>query len=191
MKKIVVISGCPSNSSRLYGVIDQVIEKLEQREMDVDHIEVFNLPADDLIHAKFDSDEIKASNSLVQQADAVVIATPVYKASFSGILKSYLDLLPQKGLENKNIFLIVMGGTIAHLLSIEYALKPVLSVLGATHIEKEVFIQDSQVVWNDHGKVDLSEEVNQRLETSISRFMNNLIMDNERGDKVTALINKA
>jgi FMN reductase len=49
-------------------------------------------------------------------------------------LKTYLDLLPQKALVGKRIVPIAIGGSLGHLLAIENALKPVLSVLGATEI---------------------------------------------------------
>lgn len=165
--KIVVISGSPTKTSRLNGVVDYVMTQLEGS---VDFIDVIDLPAEDLLHAKFNSVAIKEATALIEKADGIIIATPVYKASYTGILKAFLDLIPQKGLENKVILPIAMGGTTAHLLMLEYALKPVLSVLGATHIEAGVFVQDSQVVWNDGGTVDMKEDVNDRLLATINKF---------------------
>lgn len=72
----------------------------------------------------------------------VVIASPVYKASYTGILKAFLDLLPQTGLKGKVTLPLFIGGTIAHLLSLDYTLKPLLSVLGSRNIVGGVFTID-------------------------------------------------
>lgn len=55
------------------------------------------LPAEDLIHTKFESEAIVKANGLVAEADAVIVVSPVYKASYTGVLKTFLDLVPQKG----------------------------------------------------------------------------------------------
>jgi FMN reductase len=59
-------------------------------------INVSDLPAEDLISAHFDP-AIQQANELVEKADAIIVASPVYKASYTGVFKTYLDLLPQKG----------------------------------------------------------------------------------------------
>lgn len=171
LKTITVISGSPSKTSRIIGVLDYVVSKIKEQGISVTHLQVCDLPAADLIYANFNSEEIKKANAIIEQSDALIIATPVYKASFTGVLKTFLDLIPQKGLENKKILPLVMGGTTAHLLMIEYSLKPVLSVLGATTIEQGVFIEDKQVAWNSEGKVTMTEEINNRLNESLQKFL--------------------
>lgn len=57
---------------------------------------VHELPATDLLTANFSSKEIQSENEQIKEADLIVILTPIYKASYTGILKTYLDLLPQK-----------------------------------------------------------------------------------------------
>ncbi|MBT2730404.1 NADPH-dependent FMN reductase [Bacillus sp. ISL-75] len=171
MKKVVIISGSPSRFSRLNGVLDYVHTVLEQRVLQVQTIQVCQFPAEDLLHARFDSNEIQKANLLVEQAEAIIIATPVYKASFSGILKAYLDLLPQEVFVNKVILPIAIGGTAVHLLMLEYALKPVLSILGATIIGKGVFIQDTQVGLNEYGKTEIAQEINNRLDHSLNQLI--------------------
>ena len=86
------------------------------------------------MQARFDSSFIRDALAVVEAADAVIVATPVYKASYSGVLKLFLDLIPQEGLRGKLTLPLVIGGSIAHLLAIDYALKPVLAALGGRHI---------------------------------------------------------
>ena len=81
--------------------------------------------ASELLYECFESKAIQGSVKAIEAADAVVVATPVYKAAYTGLLKAYLDGLPQSILGNKVILPIVIGGSPAHLLVIDYALKPV------------------------------------------------------------------
>jgi FMN reductase len=63
----------------------------------------------------------------------VVVATPVYKAAYSGLLKVFLDVLPQTALKGKLVLPLATGGSPHHMLALDYALRPVLQSLGAPH----------------------------------------------------------
>ena len=130
-------------------------------------ITVHELPAKDLITANFASEVIQNVNRHVEQADTVIVLTPIYKAAYSGILKTYLDLLPQKALENKYVIPIAVGGTLNHLLAVNYALKPLLSELGATEIAKSVYILDKQITKHEELRFSFEEEVKERLTTEL------------------------
>lgn len=164
MTKTVIINGANARTSRVSGIQHYIQENLE----DVSTIEVFALPADDLITANFASEAIKAANAAVEQADVVIVLTPIYKAAYSGILKSYLDLIPQKGFENKHIIPIAVGGTPHHLLVIDYTLKPVFSALGATSISQGVFIVDKQIERTAQGFA-IEEEIKIRIDQQLIR----------------------
>lgn len=165
---MTIISGSPSEQTRLNGVLHGVINHLNGDSITPEIIHVRELPSEDLLHAKFDSEEILKANRKVEHSNLVVILTPVYKASFSGVLKTYLDLLPQNGLEGKTILPIAIGGTFGHLLMIDYALKPVLTALGATHILKGVFILDSQIKKLGNNRYELDSEAKNRLVSSLN-----------------------
>ncbi|MFY2980449.1 NAD(P)H-dependent oxidoreductase, partial [Klebsiella pneumoniae] len=85
-------------------------------------------------YARFDNPALHTLNEQLAGADGLIIATPVYKASFSGALKTLLDLLPERALEGKIVLPLATGGTIAHMLAVDYALKPVLNALKAQEI---------------------------------------------------------
>ncbi|MEH7416570.1 NADPH-dependent FMN reductase [Neobacillus drentensis] len=177
MSKITIISGSPSEYTRLNGVLDEVVRHLEGENIIPEIIHVRNLPAEDLIQAKFDSEEIVKANKKVEDSNIIVILTPVYKASFTGVLKTYLDLLPQNGLEGKTVLPIAVGGTFGHLLMLDYALKPVLSALGATHLLKGAFILDSQINKLENNQYELDEVAKNRIETSLNFLKNSLSTD--------------
>ncbi|WP_168118477.1 NADPH-dependent FMN reductase [Paenibacillus sp. HB172176] len=164
MSKIVIISGSPNATSRLNGMIDFVRKDLEKRGLSTKTITIVSLPAEDLIHSRFGSASIVAANKLVEEAVGVIIASPVYKASFTGVLKAYIDLLPQKGFEGKFIMPLFIGGTLAHLLSIDYSLKPVLSSMGARHYVRSIYATDDQVIRMQDGSSETQFEIQEELQ---------------------------
>ncbi|MNO22445.1 FMN reductase (NADPH) [compost metagenome] len=170
MAKIVVINGTPSLVSRINAVIEYAEADLRGHGFEVERINVAELPPEDLIHTKFESEAIVKANGLVAEADAVIVVSPVYKASYTGVLKTFLDLIPEKGLAGKILLPLFMGGSLAHLLTMDYALKPVLSVLGARHILGGVYAVDSQAVRGDQGVVELAGELKLRLDAVLAEL---------------------
>ncbi|MEC0304159.1 NADPH-dependent FMN reductase [Terribacillus saccharophilus] len=177
MTKAVVITGSPKKTSRLNGPVDYVIADLELKGCDVTHVVVADLPAEDLLYANFTSDAIIHATQLVKDADVVVVATQVYKASYTGVLKCFLDLVPERGLAGKKVLPLAMGGTTAHLLMLEFALKPVLSVLGANAIEQGVFIQDKQVVRAVDNSFELGEDCKLRLDQAVGSLLEGVTIE--------------
>jgi|SRR5438067_754328 len=64
-------------------------------------------------------------------AGAVLIAAPVYRASFPGVLKNLLDITPVEALQNKPVGIVAMGGSPHHYLAIDAQLRQVLAWFGA------------------------------------------------------------
>lgn len=123
-----------------------------------------------MLTANFASEEILRANALVEESDIVAVLTPIYKAYYTGILKTYLDLLSQKALVDKRIVPIAIGGLFGHLLAIEYALKPVLSVLGATEILNTVYFLDRQIERLEADGYRIDEEAEQRLNVELLKL---------------------
>ncbi|HWJ78695.1 MAG TPA: NADPH-dependent FMN reductase [Niallia sp.] len=170
MSKVVLIIGAPNDQSRLNGLVDYTIQQLEKDHVSYEVIKVHELPAEDLIKANFNSEKIKASTKKVEEADGVILFTPVYKATYSGILKTFLDLLPQKGFENKIVWPIVIGGSFGHLLAIEYGLNPLLTALGAVHINKGVYAVDQDIARLENNRFSLSEGTKVRIQENYDAF---------------------
>ncbi|MGJ7922053.1 NADPH-dependent FMN reductase [Neobacillus sp. LXY-4] len=171
MSNIVIISGSPSQPSRSSAISTFLENKTLEEGLKVSKISVRDLPAEDLLFANFNSPVIKEKLTLIQQANAVIIVSPVYKASFPGALKAFLDLIPEKGFENKAVLPVVTGGTIAHLLSLEYAFKPVFSVLGSQEILNGVYFQDNQISYKEDQLSFIDHEIKQRLENSLKGLL--------------------
>ena len=118
MSNIVIISGSPSEVSRTSALASFLNNVIAEQGHQVNKISVRDLPPEALIYAQFNNSAIKEAQELVKQADALIVISPVYKASYTGVLKSFFDLIPEKGLEGKKILPIATGGSIAHLLSL-------------------------------------------------------------------------
>ena len=111
MAEIVTIAGSPSHPSRSAAVLDHARRILESESFSTETITVRALPAEALLFAQFDDPILKAAIAAVTAASGVIIATPVYKAAYSGVLKAFLDLLPQGAFSNKIVFPIATGGS--------------------------------------------------------------------------------
>ena len=161
--KIVGILGSPSVSSRSGTRLNHAQAALQDVATRLRTITVRELPAEALLHAQFDHPLIRQALHQVHEAQVVLVSTPIYKAAYSGLLEAFLDLLPQEGLREKTVIPLAAGGSIAHLLALDYALKPVLSALGARDILDPVFATDLQIPKHDTEGYRPLPEVEERL----------------------------
>ncbi|GAA2206718.1 NADPH-dependent FMN reductase [Nonomuraea monospora] len=153
MTRVLLISGSPSSTSRTGRLLGHVAELLDG---DVSLLHLRDLPAEPLLLGHVDHPDLVAAERSVAEADVIVLATPIYKAAYTGLVKAFLDGLPQKAFAGKTVVPIATGGTQAHLLAVDYALRPVLSVLGARHVTRGLFVLDTQIT-------PLAEELRPRL----------------------------
>ena len=168
---VVTLGGSPSQRSRSGVLLDHAKRWLNQQGVEVVSYQVRDFPAEDLLHARFDSPKIIDLLQQIENADGLVIATPVYKASFSGALKTVLDLLPERALSHKVVLPIATGGSIAHMLAVDYALKPVLSALKAQEMLHGIFAEDSQIAYGEgSAQAQLVPILEQRLQESLEQF---------------------
>lgn len=177
MPKAVIINGSPNPASRLTGIIQYLERELIRRERYGGLVSVAGLPAEDLILGRYDSPDIVQAHALVESAETVIVASPVYKASYTGVLKTYLDLLPQKGLAGKTVLPIFIGGSLAHLLTIDYAFKPVAAALGARHFASSVYVVDTWItrIEKDGAAVfELHDELKRRLDETLEELESDL-----------------
>ncbi|HEY9106263.1 MAG TPA: NADPH-dependent FMN reductase, partial [Roseateles sp.] len=148
---ITSISGSPSERSRSAWLTQFALTRLEGVATRSEHIAVRELPAGPLLFADVTEPVIAQAVEAVAGASLVIVGTPIYKAAYSGLLKLFLDLLPPDALRGKTVLPLATGGSAAHLLALDYALKPVLSALGARHVLDGVFATDAQLQRHESG----------------------------------------
>jgi FMN reductase len=170
MPSTLIVTGSPSSSSRTLRLAAAVAELLGKHGLDSALLDLRALPADDLMLARVESPAMREAIDLLASARGIVFVTPIYKAAYSGLLKTFLDSLPQYGLRDKVVLPLAMGGSPAHVLAIDYALRPVLSSLDPMHIVAGLFLLDTQLVLHDDGSFEIDRSLAGRVESVIGVF---------------------
>ncbi len=169
---ILLIAGSPSERSRSAALLDAVSLRLSVRGTAVHRLHIRDLSPQALLLADTGHRSIAHAVDQVANADALVVATPVYKAAYSGVLKVFLDLLPQSALRGKAVLPLATGGSPHHMLALDYALRPVLQSLGARHILPGVYATDAQVALTPEGAYAIGPEIAQRLDEALDLLVN-------------------
>lgn len=164
---ILLIAASPTAPSRSAALLAAAGERLALLGLAPHTLSLRELPASALLLADAAQPALLAAAAQVAEARAVVIATPIYKAAYSGLLKVFLDLLPQDALRGKTVLPMATGGSAAHLLALDYALKPVLSALGARDILDAVFAADAQIDRRVDGSCGFDPEIERRLDEAV------------------------
>jgi FMN reductase len=172
---VLLIAGSPSERSRTAALLSAAGQRLEFRGAQVETLRVRDLPPQALLLADFGHPAVIRATAQVAAADIVVVATPVYKAAYSGVLKVFLDLLPQTALKGKTVLPLATGGSPHHMLALDYALRPVLQSLGAKNILPGIYATDSQVVVNPEGGYHVDEDIADRLDDAVNTLINDHI----------------
>jgi FMN reductase len=170
MAAILSVSGSPSASSRTARLLRHLDDRFRLQGHEVTSLDVRSLPAAALLGADFRHPAITGAAALFEQADGVVIGTPIYKAAYSGVLKALLDLLPQYALAGKTVLPLATGGTTAHVLAIDYALRPVLNSMGAAHVVPGWFVLDKDITVGDDGALAVAPVAAASLAEVTDRF---------------------
>ncbi|MEW1747662.1 NADPH-dependent FMN reductase [Streptomyces angustmyceticus] len=170
MATVLSVSGSPSATSRTARLLRHLDARLTEEGHHVLPLDVRTLPAEALLGADFGHPAIVEATELFARADGVVIGTPVYKAAYSGLLKSLLDLLPQYALTGKTVLPLATGGSTAHVLAIDYALRPVLSSMGAAHIVQGWFVLDRHLAVREDGALSVEPGAQEGLDQVLAQF---------------------
>jgi FMN reductase len=90
----------------------------------------------------YGADTLQAVDRITAAA-AVLIAAPVYRASFPGVLKNLLDIVPVEALQGKPVGIVAMGGSAHHYLAVDTQLRQVLGWFGALVAPTGVYLTGS------------------------------------------------
>ena len=164
----LLLAGSPSERSRSAALLDAVALRLAVRGVRAEHLHIRNLNPQALLLADTGHHSIVQAVKQVEDANLLVVATPVYKAAYSGVLKVFLDLLPQSALQGKTVLPLATGGSPHHMLALDYALRPVLQSLGAKHILPGVYATDAQVTLTPEGAYHVAPDIEARLDEAVN-----------------------
>lgn len=174
---VLLVAGSPSVPSRSAALLDAVEQRLELRGVNVERLHIRDLSPQALILADFGHPSNAGAVAQVARARAIVVATPVYKAAYSGVLKVFLDLLPQTALKDKLALPLATGGSPHHMLALDYALRPVLQSLGAAQILPGIYATDAQVVVLPEGGYQVQADIGARLDDAVTALITQAYKD--------------
>ena len=115
--------------------------RLNGAEVTVDMIELRDLAhalTDNLLTG-FPSGALADAVARVREADALIAVTPIFSASYSGLFKTFFDVLEEGTLDGKPVLVAATAGTARHSLALEFALRPLFSYLRADVVPTAVF----------------------------------------------------
>jgi FMN reductase len=149
LPRIVGFSGSPRRPSKTLSLVEMVAaEVASHRQVRLDIYDLsdagpglgaalqrkdLTLPAARIIDA-------------IEQADALVVGTPVYKGAYTGLFKHAFDLVDPRALVGKPVLLTATGGGPRHALVVEHALRPLFGFFEALTVPTAVYASDADFV---------------------------------------------
>ncbi|HEU0205956.1 MAG TPA: FMN reductase [Pseudolysinimonas sp.] len=172
---MVGVSGSPTRPSRTTVLVQQVAESFAERvggEATV--IELASLLAE-LASGPYRSDIGPAARDAleaVEGADLIVVGSPAYRATYTGLFKLFFDHIGQHALVDKPIVLTATGGSDRHALLVEHQMRPLFGFFQALTVPLGIFANEGD--FTDY-RVD-SPELRSRIDTAITRTLPLLAM---------------
>ncbi|MEU3826038.1 oxidoreductase [Streptomyces sp. SID486] len=167
MKLVVVSAGLSVPSStrlladRLAAAVDRhtpvAVQVVELRDLAVEIAHTFT--------NGFPGKALAAAQDAVAGADGLIVVTPVFSASYSGLFKSFFDVLDREALAGKPVLIAATGGTARHSLVLEHALRPLFAHLRAVVVPTGVYAASE-----DWGAEGLPERI-ERAAGELARLM--------------------
>ncbi|NUR87331.1 MAG: FMN reductase [Nonomuraea sp.] len=163
MKLVVVSAGLTDPSStRLLG--DRLAEAVGRNaQVEVEVVELREL-ATEIAHAfvtGFPGLKLRSALEAVTASDALIAVTPIFTASYSGLFKSFFDVLDNTALNGKPVLIGATGGTPRHSLALEHAVRPLFTYLRAIVVPTAVYAASQD--WGDAGLAERIERAGAEL----------------------------
>ncbi|MFG1603373.1 FMN reductase [Actinoplanes sp. NPDC049265] len=142
MRKLVVISAGLRTPSSTRMLADRLATatagRLEVETTVVELREVAHEITDHLLTG-FAPAKLQTVLDAVAAADGLILVTPIFQASYSGLFKSFADLIGKGAVDGKPVLLAATGGSIRHSLAVDHALRPLFAHLRAVPVPTGVF----------------------------------------------------
>ncbi|MEV7216327.1 FMN reductase [Kitasatospora cineracea] len=155
--KLVVVTAGLSVPSSTRLLADRLAEAAARdlreagREVDVRVVELRELARDiaDNLVTGFPPPALRDAVRAVEEADGLIAVTPIFSASYSGLFKSFVDVLDKDALTGKPVLIAATGGTARHSLALEHAMRPLFAYLRAVVVPTAVFAASED--WGANG----------------------------------------
>jgi FMN reductase len=156
-KKLVVVSAGLSQPSSTRLLADRMtaatVERLAElgpssasgTEVEVEVVELRDLAHDitNNLLTGFAAPKLQAALDAVASADGLIAVTPIFTTSYSGLFKSFIDIIDTQAIADLPVLMGATGGTERHSLALDYAMRPLFSYLHAIVVPTAVYAASS------------------------------------------------
>jgi FMN reductase len=161
-RTLAVVSGGLGNPSSTRLLADRLtaatVEALRSRGEDatVETVELRSHARDlaDHLVTGFPNESLRTAIDTVTGADGLIAVTPIFSASYSGLFKTFFDVLDKDALSGKPVLLGATAGTARHSLALDHAMRPLFAYLRAVPAATGVFAAAED--WAGGGGIDLT-----------------------------------
>ena len=163
---VVAVSGSLHSPSKTTALVRAILDALERElSIDVHLIELSRVGRE--FSGALRRDELSAAAEAdlrrIEGADLLIVASPVYRASFTGLFKHVFDFVEQYSLVDKPVLLAATGGSDRHALILEHQFRPLFSFFQALTLPLGVYAKDSDFTDYRVTNAELSERIDQAI----------------------------
>lgn len=165
MTNLVAVSAGMSDASSTRMLTDRIAAAAQAR---IENVSVETVSLRELAHDITDANLTGFASARLQQvldsitaADAVIAVTPTFKASYTGLFKSFFDVLESDALIGKPVIVAATGGTARHSLILDFAMRPLFAYLQALVMPTGVFASPHD--WGTQGTDTLSARIDRAV----------------------------
>ena len=168
--RVVAVSGSLTDPSRTTALVEAIVEGFGRVIPIESHVISLNKLGPHLagtLSRKKLPEVAEQELQRIETADLLIVATPVYRASFTGLFKHTFDFVDQYALVDTPVLLAATGGSDRHALIIEHQLRPLFAFFQSIVLPLGVYAQDS-----DFENYQISnEQLSERIEKAVSRAL--------------------
>jgi FMN reductase len=187
-RRIAVVSGGLSVPSSTRMLADRLAEATVRRLADdgvtaeVTTIELRDLAQDitNNLLTGFPSPALRTALDVVTGADGVIMVTPIFSTSYSGLFKSFIDVIEPDALTDLPVLIGATGGTERHSLALDYAMRPLFTYLHAIVTLTGVYAASSD--WGSTG-IESSGGLSERIDRAAGELAA-LVRESDRSTRV-------
>jgi FMN reductase len=167
--RIVGIAGNWNRPSRTRTLIDAVLKESASRGLgETELYDLVDAGADlgATLSRSAASPRVDRILSAIEQSDVLIAASPVYKASYTGLFKHLFDLIDPKLLEGRPVLVAATGGSDRHALVIEHQLRPLFAFFNANTLPISLYAINADFV----GSEELAPAIRPRISTAVDQI---------------------
>jgi FMN reductase len=143
MLKMTILVGNPKPQSRTLKLAEALVDRL--LETGTYDLRIIDLAEHSGSLFQWPSPEMAELTQSVADSDLLVVASPTYKATYTGLLKSFLDRYAANGLRGVTAIPVMTGADLSHSMGVDVNLRPLLVELGASVPTKGLYFVTGQM----------------------------------------------